>query len=121
MESLRDRVPVGLDRLEYDENMNRMDDANVSGSSGPTALLTSAREGTAMAERSAAERLGQIRELEISLLVSMSEAHRYGVCDADGRHTAECIAFFEILGWGSYEEFQAAVEAGALSRVAGRA
>ena len=73
-----------------------------------------------MAKRSAAERLGKIRELESALLASMSEAHRYGICDADGRHTAECTAFFQTLGWGSYEEFQAASEAGGLSRVAGR-
>jgi hypothetical protein len=66
-----------------------------------------------MAERSRAERLGQIRELESALLASMNEAHRFGICDADGRHTAECTAFFETLGWGSYEEFKAALEAGA--------
>jgi len=70
-----------------------------------------------MAKRSAAECLSQIRELETALLASMSEAHRYGVCDADGRHIAECTAFFETLGWGSYEEFKAAMEALALPRI----
>ena len=70
-----------------------------------------------MAKRSAAECLGQIRELESALLASMSEAHRFGVCDADGTHTAECTAFFETLGWGSYEDFKAAMEALALSRI----
>jgi hypothetical protein len=64
-----------------------------------------------MAERSSAERLGQIRELESALLASMSEAHLYGVCGAGGRHTAECRVFFETLGWGSYEEFKAAMGA----------
>jgi hypothetical protein len=73
-----------------------------------------------MAKRSAAERLGEIRELESALVASVSEAHRYGVCGAGGRHTAECTAFFETFGWGSYEEFKSAVEAGRLSGVAGR-
>ena len=73
-----------------------------------------------MAKLSAAGRLAQIRELESELLASMSEAHRYGVCGSGGRHTAECTVFFETLGWGSYEKFQAAVEVGGLSRVAGR-
>jgi hypothetical protein len=74
-----------------------------------------------MAERRAAERLRQIRELERALLASMSAAHRHGVCGAGGRHTAECTAFFETFGWGNYEEFKSAVEAGGVSRVAGRA
>jgi hypothetical protein len=72
-----------------------------------------------MAERRAAERLGQIRKLESALLASMSELHRYGVCGADARHAAECTAFFQTFGWDSYEEFQADVEAGGSSRVAG--
>jgi hypothetical protein len=50
----------------------------------------------------------------------MSEAHRYGVCGAGGRHTAECTAFFQIFGWGSYEEFKVAVETGDCSRETGR-
>jgi hypothetical protein len=32
------------------------------------------------------------------------------VCGADGRHTAECRAFFQTFGWDSYEEFKAAVD-----------
>ena len=64
-----------------------------------------------MAERSAAERLGQIRELESALLASISEAHPYGVCGAGGSHTAECTVFFETLGWGSHEELKAAMGA----------
>ena len=64
-----------------------------------------------MAERSAAERLGQIRELESALLASISEAHPYGVCGAGGSHTAECTVFFETLGSASYEEFKAAMGA----------
>jgi len=73
-----------------------------------------------MAERSAAECLGRIHELESALLASMRAIHRDGGCGDDGGHTAECTALFEKLGWGSYEEFKAAMEAMGMSGVTGR-
>jgi hypothetical protein len=50
----------------------------------------------------------------------MRAIHRDGGCGDDGGHTAECTALFEKLGWGSYEEFRAAMEAMGMSGVTGR-
>jgi hypothetical protein len=50
----------------------------------------------------------------------MRAIHRDGGCGNDGRHTAECTSLFEKLGWGSYEEFKAAMEAADLSGVTSR-
>jgi hypothetical protein len=73
-----------------------------------------------MAERSAAESLGRIHELESALLASMRAIHRDGGCGNDGGHTAQCTALFEKLGWGSYEEFKTAMEAMGPSSVTAR-
>jgi hypothetical protein len=73
-----------------------------------------------MVERNVAACLARIRELECALLASTSEVHRDGGCGKDGTHKAECTALFEKLGWGSYEQFKAAMEALGPSRIAGR-
>lgn len=69
-----------------------------------------------MGERSPSERLGRIRALEREVMTSMAERHRDGGCAGDGTHTPECVAVFEKLGWGSYEQCRAAWEAEGLMR-----
>jgi hypothetical protein len=50
----------------------------------------------------------------------MRAIHCDGGCGDDGGHTVECTELFEKLGWGSYEEFKAAMESMGLPGVTGR-